>query len=280
MASSAPASSLHLPLKGKVAIVTGGSRGIGAGIAIELGRRGADVRLSPLPNGQAAINSPRKQIILLHSSKSSESLAHEVLRKVSELPNPPHTLSIAGNLKKAEDPSIVMQTAKRWIEHTFPERGPAKVHILVNNAGVELVKPLGEITPEDFASVYDLNVRGTLLMTQAVLPFLAPRGRIINISSVGARCGFPSLSLYCSSKAAIEGLTRCWAAELGGNGTTVNAVSPGPVESEMLDNIPKEIVEKQKRDTPLQNRVGTVEEIASVAGFLAGEESSVSSPYS
>jgi 3-oxoacyl-[acyl-carrier protein] reductase len=163
-----------------------------------------------------------------------------------------------------------MQAAKRWIEHTFPERGPAKVNILVNNAGVELVKPLGEITLEDFASVYDLNVRGTVLMTQAVLPFLAPSGRIINISSVGARCDFPSLSLYCSSKAAIEGLNRCWAAELGGNGTTVNAVSPGPVESEMLDNISKEVVDRQKRNTPLQNRWVLQRRLRVLWGFGGG----------
>ena len=148
-----------------------------------------------------------------------------------------------------------------------------KIDILVNNAGVEVVKPLGEITPDDYAKVYDLNVRGTLLMTQAVLPYLNPKGRIINISSVGSRAGFPGLGLYCSSKAAIEGLTRCWAAELGKNGTTVNAVNPGPVESEMLTNIPKEIVEGQKKATPLENRVGTVEEVAAVVAWLAGEDS-------
>ena len=137
---------------------------------------------------------------------------------------------------------------------------------------LELVKHLGDITSEDFDYVYDLNVRGTLLlMTQAVLPSLAERSRIINIASVGARAGFPGLSVYCSSKAAIEGLTRSWAAELGHNGTTVNTVNPGPVQSEMLNNIPKEIVEAQNKATPLQNRVGTVEEVAEVVGWLAWE---------
>lgn len=136
-----------------------------------------------------------------------------------------------------------------------------------------MVKPLGSITPSDFAYVYDLNVRGALLITQAILPYLAPNGRIINISSVGSRAGFKELGLYCSSKAALEGLTRCWAAELGKNGTTVNAVNPGPVQSEMLDNIPKDIVDMQKAQTPLQNRVGTVEEVAAVVCWLAGEDS-------
>jgi 3-oxoacyl-[acyl-carrier protein] reductase len=163
-----------------------------------------------------------------------------------------------------------METAKRWLESIGKEQ---TIHILVNNAGVELVKHLGDITSEDFDYVYDLNVRGTLLMTQAVLPSLAERSRIINIASVGARAGFPGLSVYCSSKAAIEGLTRSWAAELGHNGTTVNTVNPGPVQSEMLNNIPKEIVEAQNKATPLQNRVGTVEEVAEVVGWLAGDES-------
>jgi 3-oxoacyl-[acyl-carrier protein] reductase len=127
---------------------------------------------------------------------------------------------------------------------------------LVNNAGTEGIKKLDEITPQDFAQVYDLNVRGALLMTQAVLPYLQPQGRIINISSVASRAGFPGFGLYCSSKAALEGLTWCWAGELGGNGTTVNAVNPRPVESNMLKNVPKEIVEKQKAETPVENRLG------------------------
>lgn len=80
--------------------------------------------------------------------------------------------------------------------------------------------------------------------------------------------------MYCSSKAALEGLTRCWAAELGLYGTTVNAVAPGPVESDMLANIPKEIVQRQKDATPVQKRVGTPREITEVVVWLAGEHSS------
>ncbi len=147
-----------------------------------------------------------------------------------------------------------------------------KIDILVNNAAAELNKPLGAITPEEFASIYDLNVRAPTLLTQAVLPHLRRPGRIINISSVAGRAGFANLSMYCSSKAALEGLTRCWAAELGKDGTTVNAVAAGPVESEMLANIPKEIVDMQKRDTPVGQRVGTAQEIANVVSWLASPE--------
>jgi len=106
------------------------------------------------------------------------------------------------------------------------------------------------------------------LLTQAILPHLRAPGRIINISSVGARSGLAGLATYCSSKAALEGLTRCWAAELGEDGTTVNAVAPGPVESEMLHNIPKDIVDMQKNGTAVQKRLGTVEEVAGVVSWF------------
>jgi len=151
----------------------------------------------------------------------------------------------------------VVTSVKNWFEK---ENRQMKIDILVNNAGCELVKTVGTITPEDFSYVYDLNVRGALMMTQAVLPYLPPRGRIINICSVGSRAGFRGLGLYCSSKAALESLTRCWAAELGSTGTTVNAVNPGPVQSD-------------KESTPLEHRVGTVEEIAGVVSWLAGPDS-------
>ena len=147
-----------------------------------------------------------------------------------------------------------------------------RVDILVNNAGARVVKPLGEITIEDYDTSYNVNVRGTLLLTQAVLPHLSAYGRVINIGSVGSRAGFAAMGLYCSSKAALEGLTRCWAAELGSNGTTVNCVNPGPVPSEMLDGVPPAIVAAQKASTPIQNRLGTPEEIAGVVAALAGKD--------
>jgi 3-oxoacyl-[acyl-carrier protein] reductase len=110
-------------------------------------------------------------------------------------------------------------------------------------------------------------------MTQAVVPHLRAPGRIINISSVGARHGFKDLSVYCSSKTALEGLTRCWAAELGSAGHTVNAVNPGPVQTALMENIPKDYIEMQKAQTPVQQRVGTVDDIAQIVAWLASEES-------
>lgn len=102
---------------------------------------------------------------------------------------------------------------------------------------------------------------------------MPPKSRIINISSVGGRAGFPNLSLYTSSKAALEGLSRSWAAELRAAGTTVNTVAPGPVQSEMLDFIPEEIVQMQKASTPVEKLVGTPYEVSNVVYWLASEES-------
>jgi 3-oxoacyl-[acyl-carrier protein] reductase len=205
-------------------------------------------------------------VVVISRPNSSSPPFLDVARRLRDLPKRPNFLTVPGDIGKVEDPENIIGACKVWRSRSGTE---LKIDILVNNAGVEVVKGLGSITPEDYNTVYDLNVRGTILMTQAVLPYLPPGGRIINISSAGSRAGFKDLSLYCSSKAAIEGLTRCWAAELGHNGTTVNAVNPGPVESEMLANIPKDIVEGQKKATPIENRLGTVEEVAAVVGWLA-----------
>jgi 3-oxoacyl-[acyl-carrier protein] reductase len=187
--------------------------------------------------------------------------------KIATLPHKPQTYTVQADLGTLDGPArLVRQLTEQW-------GGTLKVDILVNNAGLERVKPLSELKIEDYDAVYNLNVRGVILLTQSILSYLNANGRIVNISSVGSRATFKELSLYCSSKAALEGLTRCWAAELGGNGTTVNAVSPGPVQSEMLDNIPKDIVEMQKSQTPVQNRLGTIDEIASVVAWLAGPSS-------
>lgn len=148
-----------------------------------------------------------------------------------------------------------------------------RIDILINNAALQITKSLSEISVEEYTRLYDVNVRGVMLLTQAVLPHLRAPGRIINISSVGARAGFAELSLYTGSKAALEAMTRSWAAELGGDGTTVNAVAPGPVKSEMLEGIPEAIVKAQVEGTPVEKRVGTAEEVSAVVCWLAGEES-------
>lgn len=239
------------PLTGKTAVVTGASRSIGYGIALKLARQGANV-------------------VLGYTSPSSAPKAAELKATIESLSHSPKAHTVQADLGTLDGPKHLISETVQWATSAGVD---AKIDILVNNAGLERVKGLDELSVEDYSAVFDVNVRGTILLTQAALPYLNPNARIVNISSVGARAGFKNLSLYCSSKAALEGLTRCWAAELGGNGTTVNVVSPGPVQSEMLDNIPKEIVEMQKQQTPVQNRLGTIEEIADVVAWLAGPSS-------
>ncbi|KAH8781229.1 dehydrogenase [Diaporthe sp. PMI_573] len=243
-----------MPLTGKTAVVTGASRSIGYGIALKLAQQGANV-------------------VLGYTSPSSSSKAAELQATIESLPHHPKAHAVQADLGTLDGPGHLISETVKWAAAEGLSSAD-KIDILVNNAGIERVKGLAELSVEDYSAVFDVNVRGTILLTQAALPHLNPNARIVNISSVGARAGFKNLGLYCSSKAAIEGLTRCWAAELGGNGTTVNVVSPGPVQSEMLDNIPKEIVEMQKQQTPVQNRLGTIEEIADVVAWLAGPSSS------
>lgn len=202
---------------------------------------------------------------MTYTSPSSEKSVDELVKRVEQLQNGSAAAKVQADLRQVEAPKqIVQATRSAFGDH---------IDILVNNAGCTLVKCLGDISVDDFSYVYDLNVRAVLLMSKEVLPYLRTPGRIINVSSVGARLGLKELSLYCSSKAAVEGITRCFAAELGHQGHTVNAVNPGPVQTDVLDGIPEEIVEMQKKSTPIENRLGTTDDIAQIVGFLSEESS-------
>lgn len=191
----------------------------------------------------------------------------ELAAKIEALPHKPSAYVCRADVSTIDGPRQIINQLREATGDKLT------VNILVNNAGVERVKSLAELSVEDYDAVFNLNVRGLILMTQAVLPYLQPKGRVINISSVGSREGFRNLGLYCASKAAVEGLTRVWATELGHNGTTVNAVNPGPVQTEMLDNIPKEIIDMQKQLTAVENRLGLPKEVSDIVSWLAGDES-------
>ena len=247
--------SMSLPaqtLQNKVAIVTGGSRGLGSEMVIDLAKRGA-------------------RVVICYASESSKERVDGLIQQINSLPSRSTgevcAQAIQADLSDADSATHIVSAA------TNSFATGKKIDIIVNNAAVELVKAISEITSDNFAYVYNINVRAPHLLLRAAMPHLGAAARIINVSSVGARCGFEKLSMYTSSKAALEGLTRSWAAELGTDGTTVNAIAPGPVESDMLANIPQNIVQAQKAGTPVQKRVGTPKEIASVVSWLAGKES-------
>ena len=199
------------------------------------------------------------------TSPGSEKYVDELVKRIEQLQNGSAAAKVQADLRQIDAPEKIVQATRS----VFGDH----IDILVNNAGCTLEKGLGDISVDDFSYVYDLNVRAVLLMSKEVLPYLRPPGRIINLSSVGARSGYKEFSLYCSSKAAVEGMTRCFAAELGAQGHTVNAVNPGPVQTDILDGIPKEIVEMQKKSTPIENRPGTTDDIAQIVGFLSEESS-------
>ncbi|KAI9047883.1 hypothetical protein LZ554_007685 [Drepanopeziza brunnea f. sp. 'monogermtubi'] len=238
-----------LSLAGKVAIVTGSSRGIGAATALELGKRGA-------------------KVVVTFVRPSSEKLADDLVAKIKGFNNGADAIKVQADMASLDSPKII-------VDQTIAAFG-SSIDILVNNAGVEIVKPLANITLEDYDKVMNVNVRGKLFMTQAVIPHLRAPGRIINIGSIVGSIGLPGTSVYTASKGALDALTRCWAAEFGALGHTVNSVDPGPTETDMYDEIlvtagekASEAVEFQKMVTPLEHRLGTAEDIALTIAMVA-----------
>lgn len=223
------------------AIVTGASRGIGEAIAFDLASRGAKVTIT-------------------YSSDSSKKGATALIARI-ESEATSSAIGVQCDLKSPDAP-------KRIVDATLKAFGP-HIDVLVNNAGIVSGSYTQDITAQHFDDVFYTNVRAPLFMLQAVLPHLTRPGRIINISSVGSRQGFRGTGTYSASKAALEGYTRAWAAELGKDGTTVNAVNPGPVQSEMLDQVSRDIVEPQLKATFVEQRPGKAEEIAEIVAFLA-----------
>ena len=232
-------------LEGKVALVTGAARGIGAAIAERLAADGASV----------AIN-------YATSKEDAEALAER----------------IRGNGGKAKaihadigNPS----QAKAFVDAAVKEFG--RLDILVNNAGKFHIGPIGTVDEADVRSQFAVNVDGPIFATQAAAShFSTEGGRVINVSSIAATHPLPGLSVYSATKAALDALTRVWAAELGPRGVTVNAVAPGAVDTAMLKAATpqmggEEAVKGMVARTPL-GRLGTTSDVADVVAFLASPD--------
>jgi 3-oxoacyl-[acyl-carrier protein] reductase len=229
-------------LKGKVAIVTGASKGIGAAIAEDLAREGASV--------------------IVNFSNSSQK-AEEVVGRIKA--NGGSAKAVRADVSKPAE-------ARQLIDATLAEFGRAD--ILVNNAGVYEFRSLPEIDEAHFARMFDLNVKGLIFVTQAaVKAFGEHGGTVINISSMASLAATPNGSVYSATKAAVDSVTRTLAAELGPKKILVNSVLPGPVETDGALSLSNwdEFSARLVRQTPL-GRVGEPADIAKVVSFLASND--------
>jgi len=222
-------------LTGKVALVTGASRGLGRAIALALAEAGADV----------AIN---------YRERATE--AEQVRAQVEKMGR--RAVSLQADVSRAVEVDALLSRIEQEI---------APVEILINNAGVTRPQPLEEITEQDFDDLLRINLKSAFLVTQRVLPSMraAHFGRIINITSVAAQVGGVVGPHYAASKAGMIGLTHGYANLLAREGITVNAIAPALIETEMVTSNPR-----AKADLIPVGRFGDSDEVASVAVMLAG----------
>ncbi len=236
---------------GKVALVTGGGRGIGAEIARSLARDGASVALSA----------------------RTESEVRKVVEEITAAGG--RAQYFIADLSQADQAAPLVSKVQAAL-------GP--IDFLINNAGIAGSAPVVKQSLEEWNRIFAVNVTATFLCTQAALPKMIERGsgRIVNIASVAARFGARYIAAYAASKHAVLGFTRCVAAEVAANGITANAVCPGFVDTEMVSSSVTRIVEKtglssdQALDTikgqSPQKRLLTTSEVAAMVTLLCSEE--------
>jgi 3-oxoacyl-[acyl-carrier protein] reductase len=224
---------MSLPLTGRVALVTGGSRGIGAAIAFALAEAGAAVGIN-----------------YRSRSAEAEAVASAIIQASCQ------AVTVQADVSDSSAVASMMQSVSQRL-------GP--IDILINNAGIALIRSIDDLTEADFDETIAINLKSAFLCTQAVLPHMRTRrwGRIVNISS-GAAWGAGGVGVhYNASKAGMEGLTRGYAARLVKEGITVNAVAPSLIETDMV----KAGLAQSPSRIPL-GRFGAVEEVAQVVVML------------
>jgi 3-oxoacyl-[acyl-carrier protein] reductase len=226
-------------LEGKIALVTGGSRGIGAAIAKRLAEDGASVAVTYAKGADAAA-----AVVQAIQQAGGKAVAFQA---------------------DATDPKAIIGA----VEKTAATLG--RLDVLVNNAGTAIPKKFEETTIDELDHVIDLNLRGTLVATQAALKHMNGGGRIITIGScVGERMMTPGLVSYSATKAALRMFTQGLSREVGDRGITVNNIQPGPIDTD-LNPAAGEWAAPQLANTAL-NRYGTVEDVAALVAFVAGPE--------
>lgn len=231
-------------LQGKVAVVTGASKGIGAGIAKALGAEGASVVVN-----------------YAGDRKGAEKVAADIVEHGGK------AITVQGDVSKSAD-----------VKRVFDEGHKAfgKLDVLVNNAGVFKFAPLEETTEAEYQRQFGINVLGPLLATREALPHFGPDGgSVINISSIVSNMGIPGSAIYAGTKGALDTITLVMASELGARKIRVNAINPGMVESEGTHTagfIGGDFQKDIEAKAPL-GRIGQPEDIAKVAVFLASDDS-------
>jgi len=227
-------------LSDKIALVTGSSRGIGRAIVERLSREGATVVINYF---------------------SSSDKADEVVAAIT---------SGGGTAVAVQADVSRIEGVQRLFEKTLEHFG--RLDILVNNAGIRITKPVADIQEDEFDRLFDINVKGPFFACQQAAHQISDSGRIINISSAVTRVMLPGYSIYAASKAAVDQLTRVLAKEMGERQVTVNAVCPGPVDTELLREGKTEEQIQQMAQMAAFSRIGKVEDIADVVAFLASDD--------
>ncbi len=231
-----------LSLEGRVAVVTGAGRGIGAATACAFARHGAHVVL--IDRNGAGVAETAKTIGLA----GGEAL--------------PFTTDITDSF-----------AIERLMDRIVEDWG--RLDVLVNNAGIVRDAALADVTDEDWQETLDINLRGAMVCTRAAAPHMVARGRgrILSAASVVARHGNFGQTSYAASKGGIVAMTRTWARELGPKGVTANAVAPGFIDTEMVKGVPKKVITRILAELPA-GRLGQADEVAAVYLFLASDLSS------
>jgi 3-oxoacyl-[acyl-carrier protein] reductase len=224
-------------LTGKIAIVTGSSRGIGRAIAERLARDGALVIVNYTRN----VNAAREVVAAIDQAGGRARL-------------------VQADVRRAEEVLRLFDEAQRL----------GGVDIVVANAGVTMARPFIETRDEDYEQMFEVNARGTFLVLREAARRLRDGGRVVTISTADTALALAGTSVYSASKAAAEELTKVLSKELGGRGITVNVVSPGVTETEMLDATPQ-FRQLGVQRSPL-GRLGTPADIADVVGFVVSDE--------
>ena len=227
-------------LEGRVALVTGASRGIGASIASSLAKAGAKVGVN------------------YHTSREA---AAKVAEKIAQSGG--EALLVQGDVAdEASAEAVVKQVMERW----------GKIDILVNNAGINRDRLLLRMSLEDWDQVLNVNLRGAFLCTKYVMPYLIKQrsGRVVNISSVVGVSGNPGQANYAAAKAGLIGFTKAVAREVASRNVTINAVAPGFISTGMVEELSEETHQKILSRIPM-GRFGTAEDVGEAVLFLCGE---------